>query len=249
MADNFNFKNFLVENKLGAYSRASKLAEKDTIYGQGPDADDYDYDAKGDAERTGAKFVPHEPRQPRASNFSTSSSETKVLDNLVKKMALLNRVAIDKYKYAKKENRPAAKEELYKTVKYMLGSSSRYADRVMKGLLQPIHNQWANYTQSTKQPEAFQEAKVDRQETGLYVIGRTPKDNTEIGQMIEDTGLYAEWNARDGYWFFPEEPEHYDQLEADIEAELGQRGINARFEGIHTDTKNDYFNLKRKADY
>lgn len=120
---------------------------EDAIYGRG---DDDDYDRKSDAERTGAKFVPHKERQPKPSNFTTPSSEAQVLDKLIKKMTLLNRVAIDKYKYAKKENRPAAKEELYKTVKYMLGSNSRYADKVMNGLLQPIHDQWAKYAQSKK---------------------------------------------------------------------------------------------------
>lgn len=86
-------------------------------------------------------------------------------------------------------------------------------------------------------------------ETGLYVIGRTQQDNMKIGQMIEDAGYHAEWNAREGYWFFPEQPEYYDSLEADLEAELAQRDISARFEGVHNDTKNDYFDLRRKSDY
>lgn len=105
-------------------------------------------------------------------------------------------------------------------------------------------NKLGAYSKAGKLQEGYND-----QETGLYVIGSTPEDNAEIGKMIEDTGLHAEWNGRDKYWFFPEDPEHYDQLEADIEVELGQRGINARFEGIHNTTKNDYFNLRRQSDY
>lgn len=86
-------------------------------------------------------------------------------------------------------------------------------------------------------------------ETGLYVVGNTQTDNMKIGQTVEDAGYHAEWNAREGYWFFPEQPEHYDSLEADLEAEFGERGISARFEGVDGGTKNDYFDLRRKSDY
>ena len=132
----------------GGMSTAGMFQEKeieDTIYGTG---DDDDYDRKSDAERTGAKFSPHKEPERSPSKFTKPSSHGEVLEKLVNKMKILNRLAIDKYKYAKKEARPAAKEELRKTVEYMLGSNSRYADEVVKGLLQPIHDQWAKYAQS-----------------------------------------------------------------------------------------------------
>lgn len=120
---------------------------EDVIYGTG---DDDDYDRKKDAERTGAKFIPYKEPERDPSKFTRPSSHGEVVEKLVNKMRILNRLAIDKYKYAKKEARPAAKEELHKAVEYMLGSNSRYADEVVKRLLQPIHDQWAKYAQSKK---------------------------------------------------------------------------------------------------
>jgi hypothetical protein len=67
---------------------------------------------------------------------------------------------------------------------------------------------------------------------GLYVTGRTREDNTKIGEMIEAEGLYAEWNPREGYWFFEEQKDMYDALEKQLENYFAEYGINARFEGI-----------------
>jgi hypothetical protein len=67
---------------------------------------------------------------------------------------------------------------------------------------------------------------------GLYVTGRTREDNTKIGEMIDAEGLHAEFNVREGYWFFPEERDMYDDLEKLLEGHFAEYGINARFEGI-----------------
>lgn len=72
----------------------------------------------------------------------------------------------------------------------------------------------------------------DLGETGLMVIGRTPIDNTDIGQALESSDLYATWNPREGYWFFPEDEENYDELELEIQNLLDQNNINARIGGI-----------------
>jgi hypothetical protein len=40
--------------------------------------------------------------------------------------------------------------------------------------------------------------------TGLIVVGRTQIDNNEIADMVDETDYYGVWNAREGYWFFPE---------------------------------------------
>ena len=70
------------------------------------------------------------------------------------------------------------------------------------------------------------------EDSGLMVIGRTTIDNTRIGDIIEQNDFYAEWNAREGFWFFPEEVENYDELEQQLEELFIEEGINARFEGI-----------------
>ena len=70
---------------------------------------------------------------------------------------------------------------------------------------------------------------------GLYVTGRTREDNTKIGDLIDEKEYHAEWNAREGYWLFPEEEDLYDSLEKQLEEDFADYGINARFEGIFKD--------------
>ena len=65
---------------------------------------------------------------------------------------------------------------------------------------------------------------------GLVVTGRTPLDNNTIKDIIEDHNFIAYWNAREGYWFFPEEPETFDALEDELSATFDTFGVNARFE-------------------
>ena len=71
-----------------------------------------------------------------------------------------------------------------------------------------------------------------QRERGLIVIGRTQIDNNKIGDLLDGLGLHAEWNMREGYWLFPEDPDSYDALEHMLEAEFAQHDITARFEGI-----------------
>jgi len=75
-------------------------------------------------------------------------------------------------------------------------------------------------------------AAGDRAEMGLMVTGRTQLDNNKIGDLLDGLGLHAEWEAQHGHWFFPEDEESYGSLEALLDAEFAQHGINARFEGV-----------------
>ncbi len=70
------------------------------------------------------------------------------------------------------------------------------------------------------------------EEKGLMVIGRTTLDNNKIQKWLDKSDYHAEFNAREGYWLFPEEEDTYDALEAELEKEFSKAGINARFEGI-----------------
>ena len=74
--------------------------------------------------------------------------------------------------------------------------------------------------------------KESHTEQGLMVTGRTQLDNNKIGDLLDGLGLHAEWSVQYGHWFFPEDAESYDDLEKLLEAEFGQHGIAARFEGI-----------------
>lgn len=71
---------------------------------------------------------------------------------------------------------------------------------------------------------------ADFEGPGLVVTGRTPNDNNNIKDVIEDHQFIAYWNAREGYWFFPEEPETLDALELELSATFDTFGIDARFE-------------------
>ena len=73
---------------------------------------------------------------------------------------------------------------------------------------------------------------LEARDTGIMVTGSTQLDNNKIGDLIDGLGLHAEWNAREGYWMFPERPDAYDALERLLEDEFAQHAINARFEGI-----------------
>jgi hypothetical protein len=74
-------------------------------------------------------------------------------------------------------------------------------------------------------------------DTGLIVTGRTQIDNTRILDLINENPyergsyFYAEWNAREGYFLFPEEPENFDILEGQLEELFTKNNITARFEG------------------
>lgn len=74
--------------------------------------------------------------------------------------------------------------------------------------------------------------EAGNQESGLILKGRTTEDNTKIAEMIEDYELHAEWNAREGFWFFPEEEDLYDSLEKIIQDGLDEYDINGYIEGV-----------------
>jgi hypothetical protein len=86
-------------------------------------------------------------------------------------------------------------------------------------------------------------------ESGIMVFGRTPIDNNAIGEFIEEEDYYAEWN-REGFWFFPEQEDSYDDLEKALDREFAERGINARFEGIFMESLNedDYLQSDDESD-
>jgi hypothetical protein len=86
----------------------------------------------------------------------------------------------------------------------------------------------AMYAIATSRAKKLAEAD----ERGLMVFGRTTLDNNAIADMIDNYHFQAEWNAREGYWLFPEDESTYDELELELEREFNERGINARFEGI-----------------
>lgn len=102
---------------------------------------------------------------------------------------------------------------------------------------QPVLDQLAlqeSKEKSVKELKSFEES-------GLMVKGRTPIDNNEIEEVLEELGLYGEWNSREGYWLLPEEEDMYDQLEATLQSEFDKRDISAYFEGIFESVVKEQF--------
>jgi nicotinamide mononucleotide adenylyltransferase len=70
-------------------------------------------------------------------------------------------------------------------------------------------------------------------ETGLNVIPSTPADFKKLEKWLNDSIYTAEVKieGKQGYFFFPEEKENYDSLEAELDKEFNKAKISARFEG------------------
>jgi hypothetical protein len=151
MAENFNMKQFLAENKLGPYSKLNE----NPIYATG---EDDDYDARGDAERTGTEFIKlSDPRNPRHSEWMRSkpSGGGNPIDKATTGIARLNRFYIDKYKFKKGPEREAAKSALEKAIENRIKDDYRITDKeaakkaILNKILGPIHTQWSKYKTST----------------------------------------------------------------------------------------------------
>jgi hypothetical protein len=67
---------------------------------------------------------------------------------------------------------------------------------------------------------------------GLLVFGKTEHDNNQIRDLIDNSDYYAEFDNEFQCWFFPEEPDLYNDLERELDGEFSKNGIDARFEGI-----------------
>jgi hypothetical protein len=68
--------------------------------------------------------------------------------------------------------------------------------------------------------------------TGLNLIPKTSESARIINEAIENSDLYAEYNSNIGFFFFPEQEETYDVLEAEIDNLLAALDVQYRIEGI-----------------
>ena len=87
--------------------------------------------------------------------------------------------------------------------------------------------------------EGFYSSPSDMDETGLNV---RPKDQIHANMLkdaLENSDLYAEWNAREGYFFFPEEQDLYDQLEMKIQDLMDENNIQGYIEGVFEESLNE----------
>ena len=69
-------------------------------------------------------------------------------------------------------------------------------------------------------------------ETGLQVTPKTREDARVINEAIANSDFYTEYNSEFGFYFFPEEEENYDELEAQIDDLFSGLNVNYRIEGV-----------------
>jgi hypothetical protein len=79
----------------------------------------------------------------------------------------------------------------------------------------------------------------DLDETGLNVRPKNQIHANMLKDALENSGLYAEWNAREGYFFFPEEQDLYDQLEEEIQMLMDENNIQGYIEGVFEESLNE----------
>jgi len=100
----------------------------------------------------------------------------------------------------------------------------------------------------SKRSTAMRMNLFEATETGLMVVPRTNADANKIKQWVDKSGMYGEWDAREGYFLFPEEEDGFDELEMELTKELDGLGVNYRIEGVFESIKTtiklfeEYFN-------
>jgi hypothetical protein len=86
-------------------------------------------------------------------------------------------------------------------------------------------------------------------ETGLMVVPRTNADANKIQKWVNSSDMHGEWDAREGYFLFPEEEDGFDELEAELTKELDKLGVNYRIEGIFESKKSNQMSIKKFESY
>lgn len=74
--------------------------------------------------------------------------------------------------------------------------------------------------------------KEQDSESGLNVYPRTLEDSRKIKEIIDNSDYYAEWNASEGYFFFPEKESLYDELEKELEDLFSGEEVRYYIEGV-----------------
>ena len=106
----------------------------------------------------------------------------------------------------------------------------------IKGPILKAFNEFIDQIDSLT-PQRIKENTTER--SGLMVKDATPEDHEKIREFVDEDDVYHAEEIDVDLWFFPEEEEHYDELENWLDSEFNKRGIDASFEGIFTDSLNE----------
>jgi len=117
-------------------------------------------------------------------------------------------------------------QEFFKNAmkKFGISSPAELSGEKKKDFFNYVDNNYSAKTESFLYEESG--------ESGLMVFGRSTIDNNKIQKWLDTSNYTAEWNAREGYWLFPEDEDSYDELEMELDKAFTRAGINARFEGV-----------------
>ena len=94
--------------------------------------------------------------------------------------------------------------------------------------------------------EGFYSSPSDLEDSGLNVIPKDQIHANKLQDALENSGLYGEWNPREGYFFFPEEEDGYDYLEEKIQELMDDYNIQGYIEGVFEESLNEN-NLLRQT--
>ena len=86
-------------------------------------------------------------------------------------------------------------------------------------------------------------------ETGLMVVPRTNADANKIQKWVDKSDMHGEWDAKEGYFLFPEEEDGFDELEMELTKELDKLGVNYRIEGVFESMRQETAKIKLFEDY
>merc|ERR1712127_159195 len=93
--------------------------------------------------------------------------------------------------------------------------------------------------------EGFYSSPSDLEGSGLNVIPKDQIHANKLQDALENSGLYGEWNAREGYFFFPEEEDGYNYLEEKIQELMDDYNIQGYIEGVFEESLNENNLLKQ----
>ena len=95
--------------------------------------------------------------------------------------------------------------------------------------------------------EGFYSSPSDLEDSGLNVIPKDQIHANKLQDALENSGLYGEWNPREGYFFFPEEEDGYDYLEEKIQELMDDYNIQGYIEGVFEESLNEVHKLLRQT--
>ena len=122
-------------------------------------------------------------------------------------------------------------------------------DHELEDLYTKIGKLLKGKTTMAKRVDVVFESINEATETGLMVVPRTNADANKIQKWVDKSGMHGEWDAKEGYFLFPEEEDGFDELEMELTKELDKLGVNYRIEGVFESKRQETAKIKLFEEY